>query len=192
MSSESTRTPGGRTLALTTLGALTVALALLFAVVLPAEYGYDPLGTGQRLGLTGLQETRQGALRGEQDRWQRDTITFVLAPFEAVEYKYVMDAGATLLFSWEATGEVRYDLHAEPADAGPGKAVSFEAARAAQQHGRYTAPFNGIHGWFWQNRTDQDVTVTLSTSGFYSGAVELRDGLSFDYRIENSVRTVQP
>ena len=44
--------PSVRMLARTTAIALTVAGAILVTVVLPAEYGVDPLGTGRRLGLT--------------------------------------------------------------------------------------------------------------------------------------------
>jgi hypothetical protein len=37
-----------------TVTALIVACVILFVVVLPAEYGIDPLGTGKKLGLTDL------------------------------------------------------------------------------------------------------------------------------------------
>ncbi len=38
------------------LGAAAVAVVLLFTVVLPAEYGYDPTRVGRMLGLTALNE----------------------------------------------------------------------------------------------------------------------------------------
>lgn len=38
------------------LGAVVVALVLLFTVVLPAEYGYDPTRVGRLLGLTAMRE----------------------------------------------------------------------------------------------------------------------------------------
>jgi hypothetical protein len=40
------------------LGAAAVALVLLFTVVLPAEYGYDPTRIGRLLGLTSMHESR--------------------------------------------------------------------------------------------------------------------------------------
>jgi hypothetical protein len=46
--------PSKGTLAKATGIAAAVALLLLFAAVLPAEYGYDPLKTGAALGLTGI------------------------------------------------------------------------------------------------------------------------------------------
>ncbi len=44
--------PSSRTLLRSTLVALAVAGALLVAVVMPAEYGLDPVGIGRVLGLT--------------------------------------------------------------------------------------------------------------------------------------------
>jgi hypothetical protein len=46
--------PSLKTLLTATLTALLVAAAMLVVVVLPAEYGLDPLGTGRLLGLTEL------------------------------------------------------------------------------------------------------------------------------------------
>jgi hypothetical protein len=37
-----------------------------------------------------------------------------------------------------------------------------------EQEGDLEAAFTGNHGWFWRNRTDADVTVTLRTNGAYS------------------------
>ena len=43
-----------RTVLLASGGALLLAAALLLAVILPAEYGWDPLGTGIKFGLLGM------------------------------------------------------------------------------------------------------------------------------------------
>ena len=36
-----------------------------------------------------------------------------------------------------------------------------------------TAPFSGKHGWFWRNRGDATVTVTLRVGGAYAQLVEV-------------------
>jgi len=177
------------------LGALLLAAAVLFAAVLPAEYGFDPLGTGAALGLTGLAQERGGALAAQGRAWRADRMAFELAPFEAVEYKYRLESGAAMLFTWRADGEVLFDLHAEPDGAAPGYAESFAKARGRGGSGTYTAPFPGIHGWFWQNRGQATVTVTLTTAGFFTGALESRDGREFEYVFETTETagtTVQP
>ncbi|GAB5453448.1 MAG: hypothetical protein Hals2KO_37760 [Halioglobus sp.] len=162
-------------------GALCAALVLLVTVVLPAEYGWDPLGTGARLGLGDLSEEYNNALASQAFAWQADQRQFQLAPFEAVEFKYRLEAGAALLYDWQAQDAVLFDMHAEPDGAAPGYAQSFEKARAARRQGSYVAPFSGIHGWFWQNRTQRDITVTLRVQGFFRAAKELRDGHEFEY-----------
>ena len=40
--------------------------------------------------------------------------------------------------------------------------------------GSLVAPFAGIHGWSWENAGEGDLTITLTTAGFYSDADEMR------------------
>jgi hypothetical protein len=174
--------------------AILVAGLVLVAFVLPAEYGVDPLGTGARfglldLGLTGQQvealeaaaataPAGQAAIVAGQDRpFTSETVDFVIAPGEGMEYKYRLEKGESLLYSWKATAPVNYELHAEPDGAPRGYAQSYEKRDATgEASGTLTAPFSGIHGWFWENTTDQPVTVTLQSAGFYTLAHEFRAG----------------
>jgi hypothetical protein len=174
--------------------ALLVAGLILVTIVLPAEYGADPLGTGARLGLLELGVVGQqvdaleatasttGAAQaativGQERPFTRDAVEFVLAPREGMEYKYRLEKGEALLYSWKATAAVNYELHAEPDGAPRGYAQSYEKRDAVPQaSGTLTAPFSGIHGWFWENATDQPVTVTLQSAGFYTLAHEFRGG----------------
>jgi len=155
---------------------ILLAAVILVAVVLPAEYNLDPLGTGEVLGVLGLSRPPPSAITNEAADFNVDAIRFELAPFESVEYKYRLEQGASLVFAWTATGEVVYDFHAEPDGAEPGFAESFEQSRSTGENGTYAAPFPGIHGWFWQNRGSQLIELDLVTAGFYSNAIEFRDG----------------
>jgi hypothetical protein len=172
--------------------ALFVAGVLLVTVILPAEYAVDPLGTGSRLGLLELGETgkqvdalnavastgtaAQGKIITGQDRpFTSETVEFVLAPHEGMEYKYRLEKGKALLYTWSATQPVNYELHAEPDGAPRGYAQSYEKKNAVpNSSGTLTAPFPGIHGWFWENTSGQPVTVTLKSAGFYNLAHEFR------------------
>jgi hypothetical protein len=50
-----------------------------------------------------------------------------------------------------------------------GQKASYEDGRGvADQAGELTAQFTGSHGWFWRNRTDAPVTLTLRTGGAYA------------------------
>jgi hypothetical protein len=165
-----------RKLALASAGSLLLAIILLVCVVLPAEYGWDPLGSGKALGLVGLSGNDSNPLVSQPEVPHSDRIQFQLQPFEAVEYKYQLNAGAVLIYQWQADGEVLFDMHSEPEGAAPGYAETFAKSRARADQGSYTAPFSGIHGWFFQNRGEAEITVSLETTGFYPWAKEFRDG----------------
>ncbi len=170
--------------------ALLVAGLALVVGVLPAEFGVDPTGIGRRLGLLELSAVKQqvaaiegarGAASGGQTvvpserSFQRETVEFALKPHEFVEYKYRLDSGQSLLYSWNATGAVNLEFHAEPDGAPKGYAQTYEKRSAVTSaSGTLVAPFAGIHGWFWENTTDAPITVTLSSAGFYTVAHEFR------------------
>lgn len=170
---ETTQTTSPRTIAVASLGALLVAGLLLVAAVLPAEYGYDPLGTGQALGLLGLAQVPAVAL--EDDEYRVDSAEISIGPYEWVEYTYRLEEGTSMLFSWQATGDLDYNLHSAPDGAPPGYAESFDAQVNDQAHGSYTAAFTGVHGWYWENPSDKEVMLSLHTAGFYLEAHEARD-----------------
>jgi hypothetical protein len=97
----------------------------------------------------------------------RDEVSYTLNPGEGIEVKLAMEAGQTARFFWTANGSVvNFDLHGD----GSGQKISYEQGRAVPEAtGDLTAAFTGNHGWFWRNRTDAPVTVTLRTGGDYAG-----------------------
>lgn len=175
--------------------AVLVAGIILVTFILPAEFAVDPLGTGAKLGLLPLgvvgQQVEelnkaaatntsggQAAIIVPQERqFNQESVDFKLAPREGMEYKYRLEKGEALLYSWSATGPVDYELHAEPDGAPAGYAQSYEKKSASNgASGTLTAPFPGIHGWYWENKTDSEVTVTLKTAGYYNLSHEFRNG----------------
>jgi hypothetical protein len=162
--------------------AVLAAVALLFVAVLPAEYGIDPLGTGRMLGLTalaGVAETPEppsAAPVHPPTSFKEDVYKIELRPFEGVEYKYRLEAGASLVYAWEASAAVKFEFHGEP-DGAPAKYFdSYAKGKGAGAKGGFTAEKAGIHGWFWENPEATRVTITLRTAGFYSKSIEFRDG----------------
>jgi hypothetical protein len=174
--------PPPRKLLIATCVALAAAAIVLVAAVLPAEYGIDPLGIGRATGLMDL-----FAAGGEEEAatpanitpgltgpvfprpydWKVDTREFTIAPGTGIEFKYELDRGSTFVYSWKATNFVNYDFHTEPEGKPSSASESFDKGEAAQRRGAYTAPYDGIHGWYWENGTNRDVKVTLQTAGFY-------------------------
>ena len=113
----------------------------------------------------------------QPDGYRQESIEITLGPKEGMEYKYRMEQGSALLYAWTATANVNYDLHSEPAAGPKGYAETFDKEDGrAQAQGAYIAPFAGIHGWYWQNPSATEVTVTLTTAGFYTESLEFRKG----------------
>lgn len=183
-------------LALAAGAAILVAGLVLVMFIMPAEFAVDPVGIGARVGLMDLGVTGQqvAALEGQaaagggqativvpQERpFNGETVEFTLAPGEGwIEYKYRLEQGESLLYAWSASGTVNFEFHAEP-DGGPaGYAQTYEKSLGRAASGTLTAPFSGIHGWYWQNTGAEPVTVTLTSSGFYN--------LSHEFRPDGSV-----
>ena len=97
---------------------------------------------------------------------RRDELSLTLTPGEGVEVKLVMNEGAQVHYEWTANGGVlNYDAHGD----GGGQSISYEKGRGVPDNkGVLEAAFDGNHGWFWRNRTDANVTITLRTQGAYS------------------------
>jgi hypothetical protein len=184
--------------------ALAVALLLLFTVVLPAEYGIDPLKTGAALGLTGISKAVEAAppAKGAAPKpvqggsvytaqgapYKVDSEDLLLGPKEGVEIKYHMRKGAGMVYEWKANGTVNFEFHGEPDQKpNPDYFESYELNdKAGDNHsyGSFIAPTTGIHGWFWENKGDKEVQIHLTTAGFYDSAKMFVDGKPEDLPVE--------
>jgi hypothetical protein len=160
---------------------VVVASLLLITLVLPAEYGIDPLGTGQALGLIDLFGAKEPSTlptavdAGEPPAraYKTESTSFTLRPSQSFEYKYRLEKDRGMVYAWKATAKVKYEFHGEPDDHRL-KVQSYEKQEHDFSSGTLTAPFTGIHGWYWENAGERDLTITLMTSGFYTAAEELR------------------
>ncbi|MHB1400478.1 MAG: transmembrane anchor protein [Trichloromonadaceae bacterium] len=185
----------GKLLRSTAVAAL-IATVLLITTILPAEYGIDPTGIGRALGLTQMGEikvslaaeavaadaqpappieaaaplTQPAAVAAESaPAGQQHTMTVNLKPGQSAEIKLAMRKDARVNYEWSSVGgAVNYDTHGDPVGApknfyhGYGKGKN-----ETSQAGELQAAFDGTHGWFWRNRSQQEVTITLTTSGDY-------------------------
>ena len=184
--------PSKQAIAKATGIALVVALVILFAAVLPAEYGIDPLKTGKALHLTDLAKASEskpeskpavgarpvaapaGIYTAQPASYKTDSEDLSLMPGEGVEIKYHMSKGAGMVYAWKATAPVAYEFHGEP-DNKPNKDYfeSYELndnTGSDHSYGSFIAPSTGIHGWFWENKGKKEVQIHLVTAGFYDSA----------------------
>jgi hypothetical protein len=166
--------------------AVIAAMAILILFVLPAELGVDPTGAGEATGLSGLSEAgemtelergalRTGVLTLQDEAMRTDRRTFDIRPYAAIEYKYTLEEGAPMIFSWSSTGPVTLDMHSHPFEGGEELTESYSVGEKTGESGLYVAPFTGIHGWYWQNRTLDNVTVTINAAGHFTASTVFDD-----------------
>jgi hypothetical protein len=194
-----------RRLAVASLMAIAAAVLVLFVAVLPAEYGIDPLGTGKRLGLIGLfeasadVETPASTPPSEEATplprvYKTESTRFTLGQGQAFEYKYRIEQGGGMVYTWSATGKMKYEFHGDPDGIGA-KVLSYEQGEADFGSGSFVAPAPGIHGWYWENVGSTEATITLTSAGFYSSGVEMwpkYDPVKHKTRVEHIPHELAP
>lgn len=183
--------PSAKKLLIGTTAVVAIAAVALVVFIMPAEYGIDPTGAGKALGITKLSEPemneeqirgakRTGVLTLSEQPLQReewdDEWQVTLAPYEGIELKYTLNEGAAIDFEWEATDTVEYDLHSHPFEGGTELTESYAVDKGQGMQGRYVAAFTGLHGWYWQNRNLDDVTVTIRAAGAIDGSTVFQMG----------------
>ena len=216
--------PTSRQLIRSTLIAAAVAGALLITAILPAEYGIDPTGIGNALGLKRMGEIKASLASEALSEAQAsiasapgalapvppipapvpvpaviavapaaapqaggvtaskqplelpaadktDEVMLTLKPGQAAEVKLSMLKGAKVTYKWvvRGGGTVNFDTHGDSTKAPAVNYHGYEKGRQSTgDEGTLTAAFDGNHGWYWRNRSNEDAVLTLSTQGAYS------------------------
>lgn len=117
----------------------------------------------------------KGAFIAQPNGYQFDSRELKLAAGEGLEIKYHMKKGAGLVYSWTASDKLLFEFHGEPNVKPAGKEGTdyYETydidnqVGKDQANGTFIAPRSGIHGWFWENKTPNAVTLKLISAGFY-------------------------
>jgi hypothetical protein len=140
------------------------------AVPLGAATAAAPARKGSTVSAPG--EVRDLTIASPQTvAYRTDTMEVTLPPGKGLEVKTHLARGATLIYSWKTNSgaAVNHDFHGEPVNAGKDEFESFILENGvSKSSGSLVAPFTGVHGWYWKNKTDRPVTIQLQASGFYS------------------------
>lgn len=135
-------------------------------VLLPLDAAARPDEATLRATLAGKGLATPANLQVRTDHWE-----YELLPYENIEMKYRLAQGQPMIFAWRASKPLNYDMHSVPDAGGNDATESFAITAGPSQSAVYVAPFTGIHGWFWQNRTLEPVTLAIDATGGFSGAV---------------------
>jgi hypothetical protein len=117
-----------------------------------------------------LEPVRPGAnTAADGSPLKQDTVTFKLGPFEGIEYKYRMEKGASMVYSWTSTGKVRSTSTGEPQGAPEGLRRKLTRWREGQKaSGLVLRADLRHHGWSGRTSRAIDITVTSPAPAFYA------------------------
>ena len=180
-----------------TVLAVVAAGILLVTVVMPSEYGIDPTGVGHALGLKRMGEIKASLAEeaaadaakdaqvaetssvvketappvqadSENTTMQSHENSFTLAPNEGTEIKVAMAKGAKVDYVWKTDGgKANFDVHGD-SEVHKIDYHSYYKGADVKRKGTLEAAFDGNHGWFWRNRTNEPLTITIKTNGEYT------------------------
>ncbi|MBT5107028.1 MAG: transmembrane anchor protein [Porticoccaceae bacterium] len=167
----------GRVLGLTEMGEIKVALELEAAA--EEEALAEALATQEQIVEVAIEEEVVLETEAESEvtleepeatgfiPLSRDSWTLTLAPAETAEIKVRMNQGDLVLYSWQTeSGTINFDNH------GDNESISYhnytKGTFVEGDQGVIEAAFDGSHGWFWRNRGDESITLTLSIQGAYT------------------------
>jgi hypothetical protein len=178
-------------LAILTVGALVAGALIVLGAILPAEFNKDYLGVGKLTGLSRLWAPDEvdidpnagGVARAHNypTGYRSDVIEIPLTAISggsegfSLEYKVKTIKDATFIYEWEVIGatdpsDMEFDFHGHTVPTSPDEKMivsSYEKSNGIRRAGSLVAPFEGIHGWYFQSWQGVPVTVRIKISGFY-------------------------
>jgi hypothetical protein len=109
-----------------------------------------------------------GASAAAQAESQSGEATLTLQPNQGSEVKATMKAGDEITYEWATDGpKINFELHGEEHGAAAGDYTSYEKGTSPGASGTFRAPFDGTHGWYWRNRSDAPITITVKAKGSF-------------------------
>ena len=153
---------------------LSIAAILLLGFF--SEQGAAQRATPVPQAVNGWREypLRDGVISIQPAKWRTDTVDVHVPAGKGLEYKLTMKMGEGLVYN------VRYGALADPSLMltefhghtpqvnGVGDLMFYSKTGGTPQSGVFTAPWDGIHGWYLKNDSAKDVVVTLQLAGFYA------------------------
>ena len=112
-------------------------------------------------------------IRQHEKIYKSEVVEITIAVGEELEYKALMQQGEVLLYDWKANGEVYYDFHAHQDTGDPNFFTRYTAGEGKADSGSIVALYQGQHGWYWLNISEEPLKLTLSVAGYYDEIIEI-------------------
>ena len=117
---------------------------------------------------------RDGVISIQSAKWRTDKVLVPVPAGKGLEYKLTMKKGEGLVYniSYGALSDsklmvVEFHGHTKQVD-GVGDLMFYSKTGGSPESGVFTAPWDGIHGWYLKNDSPKDVVAILELAGFYT------------------------
>ncbi|MSO63329.1 MAG: hypothetical protein EXQ50_14790 [Acidobacteria bacterium] len=115
---------------------------------------------------------RDGVISIQRGKWRSDTVKVPVAAGKGLEYKLTMTKGEGLVYNISYgtladSAMMLTEFHGHTKQVGGGDLMFYSKTGGSPQSGVFTAPWDGIHGWYLKNDSPTDVVVKLELAGFY-------------------------
>ncbi len=117
---------------------------------------------------------RDGVISIQPGKWKTDKVLVPVRAGQGVEYKLTMKKGEGLVYniSYGALSDprlmiVEFHGHTKQVD-GVGDLMFYSKTGGVSESAVFTAPWDGIHGWYLKNESPKDVVAILELAGFYA------------------------
>lgn len=110
----------------------------------------------------------------QSGEWMTKSYDIPLAAGESLEHMLNLNEGAMIVYHWTVdmadasllTSE--FHGHTEIEGTEPGTVMFYSKHTNGEERGSLRAPFTGVHGWYLNNESEQDIVVKLEVSGYFS------------------------
>ncbi|MFV8342916.1 hypothetical protein [Flavobacterium sp. XS2P39] len=101
---------------------------------------------------------------------RKDSVKITVPAGKGLEYKIAVLKYGQVKYAWKTNQGILFvDMHGDvkSADKKSGYFESYTVANSNNMAGSFIAPYEGKHGWYFKNKTNQDIEVTINLTGDY-------------------------
>jgi hypothetical protein len=106
--------------------------------------------------------------------WKSEVYEIPVAAGKSLEHMLRMNEGDMIVYNWTvamnepALLTAEFHGHTERTGTEPGTVMFYTQHKDGEESGTLRAPFTGVHGWYLNNESTQDVVIRLEVAGYFT------------------------
>jgi hypothetical protein len=110
----------------------------------------------------------------QSTEWKTEVYEIPVAAGKALEHMLRMSEGDMIVYNWTVAMTepelltAEFHGHTERTGTEPGTVMFYTQHKNGEESGALRAPFTGVHGWYLNNESAQDVVIRLEVAGYFA------------------------